>query len=59
MCDVKKYNTLMNDFLSMDLRDLRELIINANSDELRDFYVNTYNFVLQRRQKEILKEHVY
>lgn len=59
MCDVEKINTFSKELLNMDLSDFRELILKADSDELRDYYVSIYNYVLQNRQKEILKEHVY
>ena len=59
MCDVEKINTFSKELLNMDLSDFRELILKADSDELKDYYVSVYNYVLQKRQKEILKEHVY
>lgn len=59
MCDVKTINKVTKDIINMDLSDYRQLIVEADSEELRDYYMNMYNYFLQKRQVEVLKEHVY
>lgn len=59
MYDVDKMNTFTEEILNMDLSDVKQLLIEATSEEQRDFYFKIYEFVLQKRQKEVLKEHVF
>ena len=59
MYDVELMNTFTEEILNMDLSDVKQLLIEATSEEQRDFYFKIYEFVLQKRQKEVLKEHVF
>lgn len=59
MCDTEKYNIFAEEILNMDLTDLKRLILEATSDDQRDLYFKLYEHVLQKRQKEVLKEHVF
>lgn len=59
MCDVEKINKYTEELFEMDLSDFRQLIVEAKTEELREYYTNIYDFFLQKRQKEVLKEHVF
>lgn len=59
MYDVDKMNTFTEEILNMDLSDVKQLLIETTSEEQRDLYFKIYEFVLQKRQKEVLKEHVF
>ena len=59
MYDVELMNTFTEEILNMDLSDVKQLLIEATSEEQRDLYFKIYEFVLQKRQKEVLKEHVF
>lgn len=59
MCDIERINKFTKELMNLSFRDLRQLIIEADSDELREYYLNIYNFLLQKKQKEVLKEHVF
>ena len=59
MYDVDKMNTFTEEIINMDLSDVKQLLIEATSEEQRDLYFKIYEFVLQKRQKEVLKEHVF
>ena len=59
MCDVNRINSFANELLNMELSDYKQLILEAESEEQRDLYFNLYEYVLQKRQEEVLKEHVY
>ena len=59
MYDVDKMNTFTEEILNMDLSDVKQLLIEASSEEQRELYFKIYEFVLQKRQKEVLKEHVF
>ena len=59
MYDTNKMNSFTEEILNMDLSDVKQLLIEATSEEQRDLYFKIYEFVLQKRQKEVLKEHVF
>ena len=59
MYDVDKMNTFTEEILNMDLSDVKQLLIEATSEEQRDLHFKIYEFVLQKRQKEVLNEHVF
>ncbi|MDD6579750.1 MAG: hypothetical protein PUE89_02370 [Lachnospiraceae bacterium] len=59
MYDTNKMNSFTEEILNMDLSDVKKLLIEATSEEQRDLYFKIYEFVLQKRQKEVLKEHVF
>ena len=59
MYDVDLMNTFTEEILNMDLSDVKQLLIEATSEEQRDLYFKIYEIVLQKRQKEVLKEHVF
>ena len=59
MYDVDLMNTFTEEILNMDLSDVKQLLIEATSEEQRELYFKIYEFVLQKRQKEVLKEHVF
>ena len=59
MYDVELMNTFTEEILNMDLSDVKQLLIEATSEEQRDLYFKIYEFVLQKRQKEVLKEHAF
>ena len=44
---------------SLSMNETKKLLIEATSEEQRDLYFKIYEFVLQKRQKEVLKEHVF
>ena len=59
MYDTNKMNSFTEEIINMDLSDVKQLLIEATSEEQRDLYFKIYEFVLQKRQKEVLKEHVF
>ena len=59
MYDTNKMNSFTEEILNMDLSDVKQLLIEATSEEQRDLYFKIYEFVLQKRQKKVLNEHVF
>ena len=47
MCDVKKYNDIFQEIKSLRQDDTLQLILEAKTQEERDFYVMVGNFLLQ------------
>ena len=59
MCDVKKFNVYTEELMNLDLDDYRQLILEADSPEKRQFYINVYNYFLKQRQAEVLEQHIF
>ncbi len=45
--------------MNMDLSLMRDLIISTESEEEKGFYAELFNFVLKKRQKELIANGVY
>lgn len=59
MCDVKKYNDIFREIKSLRQDDTLQLILEAKTQEERDFYVMVGNFLLQNKQKLVVEENTY
>ena len=59
MCDVKKYNDIFKEIKSLRQDDTLQLILEAKTQEERDFYVMVGNFLLQNRQKIVVEGNLF
>ena len=59
MCDVKKYNDIFQEIKSLRQDDTLQLILEAKTQEERDFYVMVGNFLLQNRQKLVVEGNLF
>ena len=59
MCDVKKYNNIFKDIKSLRQDDTLQLILEAETQEERDFYVMVGNFLLQKKQKTVVEGNLF
>lgn len=48
-----------NECMNMDLSKMQELIISTASEDEKNFYTDLYNFVLRKRQKELIANGVF
>ena len=48
-----------NECMNMDLSKMLELIAGTESEDEKSFYTDLYNFVLKKRQKELIANGVY
>ena len=51
--------TFVGDGKMLSASELRTLIEKANSEDERDFYIAIYNFLLAKRQKEVMAHESY
>ncbi len=51
--------TFVGDGKMLSTDELRTLLGKANSEDERDFYIAVYNFLLARRQKEVMAHESY
>ena len=59
MCDVKKYNNIFKEIKSLRQDDTLQLILEAETQEERDFYVMVGNFLLQKKQKTVVEGNLF
>ena len=59
MCDVKKYNDIFQEIKSSRQDDTLQLILEAKTQEERDFYVMVGNFLLQNKQKLVVEGNLF
>lgn len=59
MCDVKKYNNIFQEIKSLRQDDTLQLILEAKTQEERDFYVMVGNFLLQKKQKTVVEGNLF
>ena len=59
MCDVKKYNDIFQEIKSLRQDDTLQLILEAKTQEERDFYVMIGNFLLQNKQRLVVEENLF
>ena len=59
MCDVKKYNDIFREIKSLRQDDTLQLILEAKTQEEREFYVMGGNFLLQKKQKTVVERNLF
>ena len=51
MCDVKKYNKIFKDITSLQPEDTLQLVLEAETEEEKNFYELIGDFLLQMKQE--------
>lgn len=59
MCDVKKYENIYKEIEMLQPEDTLQLILEAETEEQRDFYELVGDFLLQKKQREVLERNLY
>ena len=59
MCDVDKYFDIYKDIKQLKSEDALQLILEARSQEERDFFNMIGNYLLQQKQKQVIKRNLY
>lgn len=59
MCDVKKYSLMFEDIKQLQPEDTLQLILEAKSEEEQDFFEMIGNFLLQKKQKQIIERNLF
>ena len=54
MCDVKKYSDIYKEIAKLNPKDTLQLVLESETEEEKDFYEMVGDFLLQRRQKEVV-----
>ena len=55
MCDVKKYEKLYQEIEKLKPEDTLQLVLEAETEEQREFYEIVGDFLLQKKQKTVIE----
>ncbi len=59
MCDVKKYSRMFQDIKQLQPEDTLQLVLEAKDKEEQDFFEIIGNFLLQRKQKQVIERNLF
>ena len=59
MCDVKKYEKIYEEIKCLEPEDTLQLTLEADSEEQREFYQMVGDFLLQKRQKQVIARNYF
>lgn len=59
MCDVKKYSDIYKEIAKLNPKDTLQLVLESETEEEKDFYELVGDFLLQRRQKEVVERNLF
>lgn len=59
MCDVKKFSKIYKDILTLQPEDTLQLILEAETEEEKDFYELIGDFLLQKKQKQVIERNLF
>ena len=59
MCDVERYNSIYNEIKTLTQDDTMQQVLEAPTEEEKEFYEMVGNYLLQRKQKDCIKRNVF
>ncbi|MBE5940256.1 MAG: hypothetical protein E7266_07650 [Lachnospiraceae bacterium] len=59
MCDVKKYNSIYKDIVKLQPEDTLQLVLEAETEDEKEFYEIVGDFLLQKKQKEVVERNLF
>ena len=59
MCDANKYFDIFKDIDQLKPEDTLQLILEAGSQEERDFFTMIGNYLLQKKQKQVIERNLF
>lgn len=59
MCDVKKYDKIYEDIKELQPEDTLQLVLEAETEEQRSFYEMIGDFLLQRKQRQVIERKLF
>lgn len=59
MCDVKKYNVIYNEIKKLNPDDTLQLVLEAETEEEKDFYEMIGDYLLQKKQEDSIARNVF
>ena len=59
MCDAKKYYNIFQDIKNLSPSDTLQLILEAETQEEKEFFVMVGNFLLKNKQKKVVEGNLF
>ena len=59
MCDVKKYEKIYQEIEKLKPEDTLQLVLEAETEEQREFYEIVGDFLLQKKQKTVIERKLF
>ncbi len=59
MCDIKKYEKIYQEISRLEPEDTLQLVLEADTEEQREFYQLVGDFLLQKKQKQIVERNLF
>lgn len=59
MCDVEKYEKIYEEIKILQPEDTLQLVLEAETEEQRCFYEMVGDFLLQRKQREVIERNLF
>lgn len=59
MCDVKKYEDIYRDIVKLQPEDTLQLVLEAETEEQRNFYELIGDYLLQQEQKKVIERKLF
>ena len=59
MCDVKKYNEIYEDIIKLNPDDTLQLVLEAKTEEEKEFYEMIGDYLLQKKQREVIERNLF
>lgn len=59
MCDVKKFSKIYKDIARLQPEDTLQFVLEAETEEEREFYELVGDYLLQTRQKKVVEGNLF
>lgn len=59
MCDVKKYERIYQEIENLQPEDTLQLVLEAETEEQRSFYEMIGDFLLQKKQRQVIERNLF
>ena len=59
MCDIKKYEKFYQEIEKLKPEDTLQLVLEAETEEQREFYEVVGDFLLQKKQKKVIERNIF
>ena len=59
MCNIKKYNDIYNDIKELTQDDTMQLILEAPTEDEKEFYEMVGDYLLQRKQRDCIARNIF
>lgn len=59
MCNVKKYEKIYEDIKVLQPEDTLQLVLEAETEEQRNFYEMIGDFLLQQKQRQVIERNLF